>query len=84
MTAKGKELTADEETIIADYNSRWVAVNGVGSVLLTSQDDNEIAKLTAPQIRAGDKTPATLYSGVNTPSVFFFTLGMTIHKTIAM
>lgn len=69
LTAKGKELTADEETVVADYNSRWVAVNGVGTLLLTSQENNEIAKITAPQIRSGDRTPTTLYSGVNTPSV---------------
>ena len=38
-------------------------------MLLTSQENNEIAKITAPQIRSGDRTPTTLYSGVNTPSV---------------
>jgi len=69
LTANGKTLTATDQVTVADYNSRWVAVNGVGTVLLTSQENNEIVKVTSPQINAGDKTPTMLYHGSNTPQV---------------
>lgn len=58
-------LYADEDPAVAAQNveARWVTVDGVGNIFLSDERNNLIQKVSAEQLRKGDPSPVTLYSG---------------------
>ena len=48
--------------VAAEAEARWVAVDGLGNLFLTSELDSKVLQITYEQLKQGDTSPSVLYS----------------------
>lgn len=66
----GVLLTTNVPSIAAqNVESRWVAVDGVGTIYFTDETNNMILKVSGDQVLRGNPTPAVVYSGLEVPQL---------------
>lgn len=68
----GDTLSTDgkEPTVVArDYESRWVAVDGMGNVFFSDESKNLILKVSSQKVMRGDSTPEIIYTGSSVAQV---------------
>merc|ERR1719498_901406 len=68
--SNGVLFTDGKQSVAAqNVESRWVAVDSVGSIFFTDERQNMIQKVSAENILKGNPTPVTLYSGQSVAEV---------------
>lgn len=65
----GVVMAAEPSIAAQNVESRWVAVDGVGSIFFTDERNNLILRVSGEKILRGDPTPKILYSGIDISQV---------------
>merc|ERR1719330_758983 len=66
----GRIMTDGRQRVVAEgVESRWVAVDGSGTVFFSDEPQNRILKVPADRALRGDTTPEVVYSGESVAEV---------------
>jgi len=72
LSASTTSLTAGEPVVCADnVEARWVTLDGHGNLFFSDEPQNQILKISALQLAAGDMTPTVVYDGKDSTQVSF-------------